>query len=349
MTVHTRPQVSVVIPAHNRAELIGDAIDSVLAQSFEDFELIVVDDASTDDTAGVVKRYADPRVRLVSNANNLGIPGSRNHGIEVAHGAYIASLDSDDYAYPKRLEVQAAFLDANPDCGVVGSWTNWMDASGRLLRHKVKRRPANPDDAAAMLIFNSCLAQPSVMARTDLLRRFRYDEQFDMSEDYELWVRMAPHCRMRSLPRVLVCCRAHGNRSTKANARRIEERQRAIYRPQLDWLGMAYSEADLERHQFLPRSATKEGTTDLESLVWAEDWLLRLQAANARVGLYESRAFERVLGWAWAAVCHRTLRVHPRLGFNHLIRSPLSRLVPSSIITQLRMRCSGLWPVALRG
>lgn len=341
------PRVSVVIPARNRATLIGTAIDSVLTQTFNDFELIVVDDGSTDDTVDVVRRYTDPRIRLVHNDRTPGIPGARNCGAKAANGHYIASLDSDDTAYPERLTRQVDFLDRHENCAVVGSWTNWIDSDGRRLR-KIKRRPARAADAAAMLIFNSSLAQPSAMIRTDVMREFYYDEAFAMSSDYELWARMAPHHEMLSLPRVLVCCRNHGKRTTQAKQQQIEAVQRTIQRRQLDRLGIEYTDDDVRRHQFLPRSAKKEGATDLESFAWAEDWLLRLRQANRDVGLYDADAFDRVIGWAWSAVCYRTIRYYPRHVSQCLLASPLRATVPGAIAGQLGMMLSPYRPQWLR-
>lgn len=336
MTDISTPRVSVVIPARNRAALIGEAIDSVLAQTLTDFELIVVDDGSTDDTVDVVRRYTDERVRWVYNDRTAGIPGARNCGADAANGRFIAVLDSDDRAFPERLACQVEFLEHHEECAIVGAWTTWVDSDGRRTR-KIRRRPTHPPDAAALLVFNSSLAQSSVMIRTDVMRRFYYDETFEMSSDYELWARIAQYHGIANLPRILVCQRSHGQRTTRAKQQKIEEVQRAVQRRQLDALGIEYMDEDIRRHQFLPRSARKEGTTDLESLAWAEDWLLRLRRANREVGLYDVGAFDRVIGWAWAAVCYRTLRYHPLQVSRRLLVSPLRAMVPRAIAGQLGM------------
>ncbi|MBW2258128.1 MAG: glycosyltransferase family 2 protein, partial [Deltaproteobacteria bacterium] len=108
------PKVSVVIPVYNRERYIGQAIDSILSQSFRDFELIVVDDGSSDGTPAVVERCGDPRVRLVRHETNQGIPRTRNRGLLEARGEYVAWLDSDDVALPQRLRVQVDVLDRSP-------------------------------------------------------------------------------------------------------------------------------------------------------------------------------------------------------------------------------------------
>ena len=336
-----RPRVSVVIPAYNRARYLPAAIGSVLGQSFADFELIVVDDGSTDDTAEVVRGIADPRLRLVTNPVSLGIAGARNRGLDHARGEYVAALDSDDAAYPQRLARQVAFLDARPDLALVGSWSSWMDERGRTLG-RVKRRPVDADDAAALLIFNSCLTQSSVMIRTAVLREYRYNEAFTMSSDFELWARLAAGGRrMASLPEALVCQREHPSRTTREKAERVAECQRAIYRWQLDRLGVRYDEADLRRHHLLPRSPKKAGPTDLAYLDWAEDWLQRLADANRRRGWFEPGAFARVLGRAWAMACYRAGRQHGWPALRRFARSPLRRPALSGLRGQLALELAG--------
>lgn len=335
------PRVSVVIPAYNRARYLPEAIGSILRQSYADFELIVVDDGSTDDTAEVVRGITDPRLRLVTNPISLGIAGARNRGLDHARGEYVAALDSDDAAYPQRLARQVAFLDARPELALVGSWSGWMNADGRRLA-RVKRRPVDADDAAALLIFNSCLTQSSVMIRATVLRAYRYNETFAMSSDFELWARLAAGGeRMANLPEVLVCQREHPARTTREKAEQVVACQLAIYRWQLDQLGMRYDETDLQRHHLLPRSPQKAGPTDLAYLDWAEDWLQRLADANRRHGWFEPGAFARVLGRAWATACYRAGRQHGWPALRRFARSPLRRPALSGLRGQLALELAG--------
>lgn len=344
------PRVSVIIPARNRANYLPTAIESVLAQTLTDFELIVVDDGSTDETPELVQRYQarDPRVRLVCNETSRGIAGARNRGTAEARGEYVAALDSDDYAYPQRLARQVDFLDRHPDHAVVSSWVIWMHADGRLQR-KVRRRPVNSDDAAAMLIFNASISQPSATARTAVLREHPYDETFSMSSDYELWSRLAGHYRLANLPEVLVCCRDHDTRTTQGKAQRVIECQHAIYRAQFERLGVAYNETDLARHHVLPRSLRKEGPADIEYLDWAADWLKRLSEANANGGHFPSPAFERVLGWAWAAACRRASAGPQRAqAARRFVTSPWFAPAVGALTHEIILECRGGGPLLAR-
>jgi len=296
------PKVTVVIPVYNREKYVGDAIDSILAQTFPDFELLVIDDGSTDGSVEIVRSYNDPRLRLVCNETNLGVPKTRNRGIQFARGKYLAFLDSDDWAYPERLSKQVAFLDSHPDYAAVGSWIKWMDEEGRSLR-RIRRKPVLPDEIAAQRLFRQGIENSASMARTVVLREYGHQEEYDLSEDFDLWSRIAAKHKLATLPEVLVRCRMHGGRISQENLRRKKDRRLTIYAAQLHALGIAFTDTDLERH-FLLRSMRKQRfTPDLAYLEWAERWLLQLQEANQRAQSYPEPAFSEMLGRFWLKVC----------------------------------------------
>jgi glycosyltransferase involved in cell wall biosynthesis len=127
------PLVSVVMPLFNAEKYVGDAVESVLNQSYTNFELIIINDASTDKSAACVQGIVDRRIVIVENENNLGIVASRNRGLALAKGKYIAVLDSDDIALPNRLEKQVAFLEANPAYGICGSYYHVINGIGKKI------------------------------------------------------------------------------------------------------------------------------------------------------------------------------------------------------------------------
>lgn len=310
-SVRSEPRVSVVIPTYNNARYIQTAIDSVLAQDFQAFELIVVDDASNDDTAERVARYRDPRVRYLRNDMQKGIAGARNRGLDAARGEFMAALDSDDWAHPARLSQQIAFLDGHADHAAVGSWARWMDGDGRR-QPGVTRRPTDWRDASAQLIHKSSLQQPSVTARTAVLAEYRYDERFRFSSDYELWARLAERYRLGSQPVPLVRCRRHATSTTRGQQSGVIACQRAIFARQLDRLGMAYNRQDLEGHRLLWRASKRDTPVTIETLGWAEDWLMRLAVANRRERCYPEVAFAGVLGWGWCQIGASVFKSAPR-------------------------------------
>jgi hypothetical protein len=200
------PRVSVVMAAHNAAEFVGESIASVLAQTLTDFELVIVDDGSTDDTADIVRSFADPRVRLVSVAHKAGAAAARNLGMRSARAGLIAILDADDIAYPERLARQVAYLDDHPECCVLGTSFDRIDASGTLLT-----TVASPCDTTVIryrLLTSNVIAHSSVMLRRDdALAAGGYPEQFRNSQDYALWAAMAPLSAVAQLPEALIAYR----------------------------------------------------------------------------------------------------------------------------------------------
>jgi glycosyltransferase involved in cell wall biosynthesis len=304
----SHPRVSVIIPAYNRAHLVQRAIDSVLAQDFRDFELLVIDDGSTDDTAEMVARNHDPRLRLIRNPENLGIPRTRQRGLEEARGDYIALLDSDDRMRPGRLACQVGYLDAHPDIATLGGCVQKYHPGGRRAGRLV--RPNRPEDLRVWLLFRNAHANTTLMGRTEVLRRYGYRAEFPVSEDFDLAARMAPHHRAANLPNVLTEMLQHGGRITAVSADKSRTTKMAIMRRQLAALGVAFDEDDLERHYRLSRLHPEDMARWPDYADWAADWITRLTAANAAAGVYEPRALRTVLALVGAQCCMRL--VHER-------------------------------------
>lgn len=297
------PKVSIVIPVHNRERYVGAAIDSALNQTFTDFELLIIDDGSTDRSLARVAAYEDPRLRVLRNERNLGIPATRNRAVACARGEYLAFLDSDDWAHPERLARQAAFLDRHSDYAAVGAWIEWMDAAGKPTG-KVKRKATKADQVAAERLFRAGLENTTVMARTRILRDYPHRTEFALGSDYDLWARLAAVYPLTNLPMVLARRRQHTGRTTArfsdahAKAWRLE-----IFAWQLRALGLGFTDSDLDRHYLLRRMHKLGFTPDSDFLDWAENWLVALRSANRARGLYPEPAFSGVLGGFWFKTC----------------------------------------------
>jgi glycosyltransferase involved in cell wall biosynthesis len=188
--IEKAPRVSVIIPTYNRAGIIAEAVDSVLAQDYKDFELIVVDDGSTDNTSEVMARYGDD-VRVLFQENK-GVSAARNRGITEASGKLIAFLDSDDLWLPQKLSTQVEFFSQRPDALICQTEEVW-------LRNGIRINPKHRHKKPSGMIFEPslklCLVSPSaVMIRRDLLDRTGgFDETLPACEDYDLWLRIS--CR----------------------------------------------------------------------------------------------------------------------------------------------------------
>lgn len=208
---------------HDGERYVGEAVDSVLAQSFRDLELLVVDDGSTDRTVEIVRERADPRVRVLSNARNLGLAPSLNVGLAEARGAFVARLDADDVALPARLARQVAFMDANRDVALLGSWYREMAADG--TSGAPVRVPTGHWDLRWHLCLYSPFAHSAMLWRRELVAREigSYDERLTYSMDYDLWRRIAERLFVANVPEYLVRLRAHAGSMTSTFGDRRNE------------------------------------------------------------------------------------------------------------------------------
>jgi len=214
----TGPRVSVVMAAYNGERFLRPAIESILSQTFRDFEVIVIDDCSTDRTPQILREFKDDRIRVVRNERNMGIAETLNNGIAVARGEYIALQDHDDVSLPTRLECQVAFLDKNAKVGMVGSSCSLIDEAGVLLAH----RPVEYDDVKLKwdLLWRTALIHTTLMVRRRAVEEiggYSPDPQYRFAEDYDLMSRVAFRYAIANIPQPLGSWRVHGMSASQLN------------------------------------------------------------------------------------------------------------------------------------
>jgi len=199
------------MPVYNVAPFLRECIESVLNQDFTDFEFIIIDDGSTDETAAIVESYADARIRFFQNDQNRGLVYTLNRGIGVARGEYIARMDGDDISLPRRFSEQIRFLDANPEIDILATRIELMDEKGQPAGvWPQEERYVEEKEIAKYLPLSNCIAHPTVMGRAAVYRLFSYREAQRASEDYDLWLRLlANRHRICKLPVVTVLHRVH--------------------------------------------------------------------------------------------------------------------------------------------
>lgn len=207
------PTVSVIVPTHNRADLLAEALGSVLGQTYQDFEIIVVDNGSTDGTPDVVAGLADPRIRYHWQEDS-GLPAdSRNVGIRMSAGTYVAFLDSDDLWLPEKLERQVAYLQAHPDCGLVFMNARIIGDHPRSGQTLLRKAPPSGRVFQALLWENFISTLTAMVPRRvlDRVGLFDLDPAIRRAEDYDLWLRIAHDHQVAYLPGVGGLYRFHGS------------------------------------------------------------------------------------------------------------------------------------------
>jgi glycosyltransferase involved in cell wall biosynthesis len=224
--LRSAPTVSVVMPVYNAERYLHDAVDGILAQTLRDFELVVIDDGSTDSSPAILRNYAshDTRVRVYSQAN-LGIASSLSRGLCLATAPYVARMDADDVSLPHRLERQVAWLRGHSAVGLVGTAYWAVDASGR--RTSLHRPPQSDTAIRWHMLFDNAFCHSSVMLQKTILdaRHMAYDEEMRYAQDYDLWARMLSYTKAANLPGALVMRRVHEGSTQTAHW--IEQQQLA--------------------------------------------------------------------------------------------------------------------------
>lgn len=212
MTGHPdTPLVTVLMAVHNGERFVGEAVRSILRQTFTDFELLIIDDGSTDATAEKLCGCIDPRIRVLHNSGNIGLTRSLNRGLKAAQGTLIARQDADDVSHPTRLACQIEFLGREPRVAVLGTQARTIDSRGRLVNAAPWPRSTRRLAVRWQLLFDSPFVHSSVMFRKSVIASLGdYDESFETSQDFELWSRVAAAGHeMRNLPDAMLDFRVH--------------------------------------------------------------------------------------------------------------------------------------------
>lgn len=207
----TPPRIGVVMTAFNAAPFLKETISSILSQSFTDFEFIIVDNNSTDDSLAIIKTFKDSRIKLIENNQNLGQTGALNVGIHASQAPFIARMDADDICLPERLQRQYDYMEKNPHVGVLGSRAININENGKHIGYY--NVPTHPSWIRSCLCASGdltrwCLIHPSVMIRRSVLNKSGlYNEGRSVSgypQDYNLWKRLLPHCDIHNLKQPLL-------------------------------------------------------------------------------------------------------------------------------------------------
>lgn len=206
------PLISVVMPVYNIQEFVAEAVQSVLSQTVADFEFIILDDGSTDDTLNIISKFSDPRIILV-RGQRLGLVEQLNQGLSIAKAPIVARMDGDDIAHPKRFEMQCELLKSHRDVGVVSSAYEEIDAKGKGII--TRWLPESDVEIRAAMPRYCAICHSSAMFRKNLIDRYGgYDKQYFPAEDFELWVRLFPHVKFMNVPKPLVKKRLHSKSVT---------------------------------------------------------------------------------------------------------------------------------------
>jgi glycosyltransferase involved in cell wall biosynthesis len=217
------PAISVILPAYNCEKYIARAIESVLHQTFTNFELIIIDDGSTDRTGEIIKSFTDPRILYQFNSTNKGLVFTLNKGIGVAKARYIARMDGDDISFRERFEKQLNYLNKNNHVDLLATVVTLIDENDHPMgTWKGDEQNINEKDIRKYLAKDNCIAHPSVMGKIEIFKKYKYNHTQSQSEDYDLWLRMiSGGVIIHKLPEPLLQHRILASSFTRANKKNV--------------------------------------------------------------------------------------------------------------------------------
>ncbi|WP_209125515.1 glycosyltransferase [Alkalihalobacillus sp. BA299] len=285
-------KVTVLMPVYNGEQFLNESIKSILSQTYKDFELLIIDDGSTDNSVKVIKSFQDSRIRLVHNENNLKLISTLNKGIRLSKGDYIARMDCDDISLPERMERQFKFLENNSKVGVCGTWLRRMD------KNSIWKAPLHHDEIKCSLLFNSCIYHPTVMIRKNILNKFNlfYNEDAIHAEDYDLWVRLAQKTNLANLPEPLLFYRMHKNQIGKVFYKEQLNTTNKIRLKQIHYLGIEPTKEEFHIHRLLTKSKNQKHLKLLKQKITdVEKWIDKLLQKNNKIHYFNQDSFKKIL------------------------------------------------------
>jgi glycosyltransferase involved in cell wall biosynthesis len=301
--VKDKPIFSVVMPAYNAERFVGEAIESVLAQTLTDWELLVVNDCSTDRTLEVCNSFHDPRIRVYTTPQNLNAAGARNLAIEYSRGDYIAFLDSDDLAVPDRLERQLRAFQVDPDLGFLGSAVQFLGERPESPRNPWVYPEADAAIQAEML-FRCPFLMSTVAIKTATLKDRKgpvFCPEFAPCEDYHFGTRLAGACKFRNDAQPVSFYRLHSSQLNFTQRDPMAEQISHVQKYLLNRLGLEAITGDMELHQACIRGDFR----NLDQLDAAGKWLEAIHRANLGSKIIPEIGIRSLLGGRWFGISKR--------------------------------------------
>lgn len=325
------PTVSVVIPVFNGERFLRESIISVLNQTFSDFEIIVVNDGCTDGSPEIFRSFPDPRLRMVSHPQNLGLAEARNTGIRSSRGVYIALLDADDIAEPTRLAEQVNAMEQDPKLVYLGAFAlRFQD--GTPMATKVWKTETVDMELRILLMFRNRFNASSIMFRRAIVPPELF-ANIPMAEDYRFAVAMSKLGEIGNIPKPLVRYRQHATSLTVSKQTLMTDHVAEILRQQLEEFGMSPSKRELLIHQHIGRLLLRSSISLLDE---CDNWLRKLIHSNELTHRFESNAFRTIVSREWFELCKHASPA----GFaawRRYWRSDLSKAWQPTILQRMRL------------
>lgn len=274
----TEPPVTVLMTVYNGEPYVREAIESVLSQTFENFNFVVVDNASTDNSRNTISTFIDHRLRLVALPRNIGQTAALNHGLGLIKTRWVARLDADDICLPNRLERQIDYVERHPDIGLLGTWCQYVDYEGKPVGRPgggYYRPPTGHQEIIDQFAESNPFAHPTVMFDRELVRCVGgYPQKYRYAQDLALWISLARLARLANVPEILVKLRVHEKQASAGNLRLRCDEEMRLNRLVLSLSGLSVQAVTTGKQRLSVRilryaSAIARDGASLKSRFWA--------------------------------------------------------------------------------
>ncbi len=292
------PQITVLMPVYNGEKYLSKAIESILNQSYKNFEFIIINDGSKDTTEKIIKSYNDSRIIYIKNEKNLGLITALNKGIELAKGNYIARMDADDISLPNRLKHQLEFMLINPEVGVCGC--DYNQFSGSTKKHHRALRVH--DEIFGFMLFNSSIIHPSLLVKKAVLQNLIpvFDTNYKHAEDFELWAKLIFITKFSAIQSTEFEYRLHKEQVTTVHKTEQINAANKVRKTILQKAGFLFSENELAIHCKIGSSQLFKSVTELQRV---EDWLKKLTKQNHSLKIIKEAVFNNIISKQWYDSC----------------------------------------------
>ncbi|MGB6269590.1 MAG: glycosyltransferase family 2 protein [Olleya sp.] len=282
-----QPLITVLIPTYNCEQYVHQAVQSILDQTYTNFECIIIDDCSTDSTVDIIKAFDDSRINLIIKPENSGYTNSLNYGLTIAKGKYIARMDGDDISLLNRFEKQIEVLEQDNDIVVCGSVFRIIDSETIITA------PEKHEDIKLALLKDSCIGHPTAMIRKSVLdkHQINYDTNFEPAEDYDLWVKLSKLGKLHNLQEVLFFYRVHDNQ-VSVTKKEIQRKSASLSRfNMLSQLNFEYSE--VEKQAYIKQFSFTERLNfeELKALITLNNKALKANSS----GFFNSKKLKTII------------------------------------------------------
>lgn len=324
------PKVTVLLPVYNGASFLKESIGSILNQSYKDFELLVIDDASTDASPEILDSFRDSRIRIIRNTENSGLIGVLNTGMKLCQSEFLVRMDADDISLPGRIETQIRFLTENPQYGLCGTW---FEDFGDNIPSKIVRYQTSDTDIRIRHLYQTHISHPTAAWRMSIVRKhnLKFNPEYIHGEDYAFWVEFSKYSKLANIPEVLVRKRDHPKSITNQYKQTMDDTCNKVKLGQFERMGLHLKVEDVKLYS---RFANPEWSFSRSELEYLENLLIQIVGANETTGIIPAAPFRKYLAEKWFHLCYN----NPAAGWKRYMRSELSAYFNPGLVTKLKFR-----------